>query len=391
MPKLALKKDCTGCLACVDSCSHGALIYDVGPDGHIYPSLQPQLCVNCGLCEKVCPVVSSFEYSNSPACESFASWSNNKEMRQSSASGGVFSAIAEYTIEKGGVVYGATMDGVANVHHLRICKKEEIPLLQGSKYTQSNVAGIYKQVLTDLRNGKLVLFSGTGCQVAGLYSFLKNRRYSGDLLTIDIICGGIPSKLLIDKFVESEPYNIKRIVSFRTKDTGWKSQGFKYNLKVEDEKGVIHDYTDKRNLITSGFACEMTNRYSCYKCQYAGLYRMSDYTIGDYWGVKDFQEEQYNGISVIISHNQTSTSLLEEMSNFLTITPVPIDNILSHNHRIDKVIDNRYKMPERKYLTWTFNHLGYNVLKKIYALDFCKYSPWMIYKVYRVLISKILR
>ena len=106
---------------------------------------------------------------------------------------------------------------------------------------------------------------------------------------------------------------------------------------------------------------------------------MSDYTIGDYWGVKDFQEEQYNGISVIISHNQTSTSLLEEMSNFLTITPVPIDNILSHNHRIDKVIDNRCKMPERKYLTWTFNH------------DFCKYSPWMIYKVYRVLISKILR
>ena len=391
MPNLALEKDCTGCLACIDTCSRGALIYTIGKDGHIYPSLQQHLCVDCGLCEKICPVVSNLDYSQSPICETYASWSNNEDMRKKSASGGVFSAIAEYVITNGGVAYGAAMDGVANVHHVRISTKEKITLLQGSKYTQSNLTGIYKQVLTDLRKGLFVLFSGTGCQVAGLYSFLQKKKYEGNLLTVDIICGGVPSKLLIDKFIESEPYNIKHILSFRTKETGWKPQGFKYNLKVIDENDIIHDYTDKRNLVTTGFACEMTNRYSCYNCQYAGLHRMSDLTIGDYWGVKDFREEHYNGISVIISHNPNTTGLLNEMRAFLSIKPVPIEGIVCHNPRLVKNVDNRYKMPERKHLAWIFNHLGYNTLKKIYAFDFGKYSPWMIYKVYRLLISKILR
>lgn len=391
MPKLAEKKECTGCMACVDSCAKGALHFNVEHDGHIYPLLEKDLCVNCGACEKVCPVVSKFSYSQSTESEAFASWSENNKMRMNSASGGVFSALAEYVISDGGVAYGAAIGVVAEVHHIRISNIEEICKLQGSKYSQSDTSGVYKQVYSDLRSGLFVLFSGTGCQLAGLYSFLNGRKYKGKLLTVDIICGGVPSKLLIDKFLECEPFKIKKILSFRTKDTGWKPQGFKYNLKVIDDNNKIHDYTDKRNLVTTGFACEMTNRYSCYKCQYAGLYRMSDFTIGDFWGAKDFEEEHYNGLSAIIAHNQEAIKLLKVIEPYLAAKPVSVDDVLKYNPRLDKVIDKRYKMLERRFLTWAFRKLSYDTLKKIYALDFGKYSPWMIYKIYRLLMSKFLR
>lgn len=391
MPKLASKVECTGCMACVDSCAKGALKFNIANDGHVYPIFEQDLCVNCGVCEKVCPVVGKFCYSKSTVSKAYASWSNNVVMRKNSASGGVFSAVAEYVVSLGGVVYGATICGVADVRHIRISTEEEIRLLQGSKYSQSNTSGVYKLVYNDLRSGNYVLFSGTGCQVAGLYSFLKAKKYNGKLLTIDIICGGVPSRLLIDKFLECEPIKITRIQSFRTKETGWKPQGFKYNLKVVDESNVIHDYSDKRNLVTTGFACEMTNRYSCYKCQYAGLYRLSDFTIGDFWGVKDYKEEHYNGVSVIIAHNQGALELLDALNPYLSNYPVSVDDVLKSNPRLVSVMDKRYKMPERRFLTWAFQNLNYTVLKKIYALDFSKYSPWMIYKIYRLLLSKFLR
>lgn len=391
MPKLATKIECTGCMACVDSCATGALKFNIADDGHIYPLLKQDICVNCGACERVCPVVSKFCYSQSSVSKSFASWSNNDTMRKNSASGGVFSAMAEYVISVGGVAYGATIRGVAEVCHIRISSEEDICLLQGSKYLQSNTNGVFRQVYNDLNSGVFVLFSGTGCQVAGLYSFLKGKKYKGRLLTIDIICGGVPSRLLIDKFLKCEPFKINRILSFRTKDTGWKPQGYKYNLKVVDDKNNIHDYTDKRNLVTTGFACEMSNRYSCYNCHYAGLHRMSDFTIGDFWGLKDFKEEHYNGVSVIIAHNQESLELLNIIKSYLFTTPIPVNDILAYNPRVDNVVDKRYKLPERKFLTWAFKNLNYNILKKIYALDFSKYSPWMIYKIYRLLMGKFLR
>lgn len=154
MPKLADKIACTGCMACVDSCAKGALAFSVADDGHIYPKFDRSLCVNCGLCEKSCPVINKMTYIESPIAEAYAAWSKNDELRKNSASGGVFSAMAEYIIAKEGVVYGCTMDGRANVHHIRIDKESDIHLLQGSKYTQSNTTGIYKQAYSDLKARK---------------------------------------------------------------------------------------------------------------------------------------------------------------------------------------------------------------------------------------------
>ena len=390
MPTLAKYRECTGCMACVDSCHQQALKCSQNEEGHIVPVVDESKCINCGVCEKTCPVVSKFEYSTSSLAKAYAGWAKDDELRRKSATAGVFAAMAQYVLDKGGYVCGAAnVDGI-HVKHICISRIEELQLLQGSKYTQSDATGIYKTVYDHLKNGATVLFSGTGCQVAGLYGFLGKKKYGGTLYTIDLICGGVPSRLLIDKFIENEPYKVKRIVSFRSKDKGWRPNGFKYNLKVEDIEGHIHDYTDKRNLITTGFACEMTNRYSCYQCQFTGVSRMSDFTIGDYWGVKDYQEQHHKGVSAIIAHSERAIEFLKNCTPFLETREADISDILAHNKRLGKTKDRRYLLPERRLMATAFRKLSYKTLCKIYAFDFSNKSPWMLYKAYRTVISKII-
>ena len=389
MLELAKYKDCTGCMACVDSCNHNALKTSLNEEGHIVPLLDKDKCVNCGLCEKACPVVTKLRYSESPIAIAFAAWAKDKSVRKNSATAGAFSAMAQYVLSQEGVVCGASnVDGI-HVKHICIEDINELYKLQGSKYTQSHTDGIYKTIYNYLKQDKLVLFSGTGCQVAGLYGYLKNRKYTGCLITVDLICGGVPSRLLIDKFIEGEPYQVKQIVSFRTKENGWAPRGFKYNLKVLDANDIIHDYTNERNLISTGFACEMTNRYSCYKCLFAGTHRMSDFTIGDYWGVSDFKQQHYEGVSAVIAHSNESIAFLDEVNKYLEMHSADLSDIVAHNKRICMCKDNSYMLPERRYLTYAFQHFNYDNLKAIYAYAFSKYSPWMIYKIYRTIAKKI--
>lgn len=390
MPHLAKYKECTGCMVCVDSCNHNALNVSLNKEGHIVPLIDESKCVNCGLCEKSCPVVAKLPYSESPKAEAFAAWAKDKAVRMNSATAGAFSAMAQYVLSHGGVVCGASnVDGV-HIRHICIENVNDLHKLQGSKYTQSNAKGIYKSAYNYLKQDKLVLFSGTGCQVAGLYGYLGKRKYSGRLITVDLICGGVPSKFLINKFIECEPYQVKEIVSFRTKEHGWAPRGFKYNLKVMDDKGFIHDYTNKRNLISTGFACEMTNRYSCYKCQFAGTHRMSDFTIGDYWGVSDFKEQHIDGVSAILAHSDKSIAFLKDAQAFLEVHDADLSDIVAHNKRICLCKDNTFMLPERKYLSYAFRYLNYSTLKAIYAFAFSKYSPWMLYKIYRIIVKKII-
>lgn len=393
LPQLASLKECTGCAACIDACHHNALSYVLESDGHYYVQLNKENCIRCKLCEHACPVVSHLQYSTSESSFFYAVWMKDLSIRKRSASGGAFSGIASYVLDKGGIVFGATNNPICEVKHIYIDKKEDLYKLQGSKYTQSNTSNSYKQVLSFLKQNRLVLFSGLGCQIAGLYSYLSNKKYPGRLITIDIICGGVPSKNLIKAFISGEPYKIKQIISFRTKENGWKSKGFLYNLKVEDTQGNIHDYSGKRNLITDGFCSELTNRYSCYNCNFTGIHRMSDYTIGDLWGDSEYPQEHSNGLSVLIVHNYFAKNLLkEELTKYLSFYKIEdTKTTIQHNPRL--VNGKCYKkiMPERKYMTFLFNHLNYNIIKKIYAYDFGKFSPWMIYKIYRYILNKIFK
>ena len=391
LPLLADKKKCTACTVCVDTCKHQALSSYIDDDGHYYVKLDQEACISCHACEKACPVINGMNYSESENANFYAAWNKNDEERKQSASGGVFAAMAHYILDQGGVVIGAAAENICNVRHVAIKTVDDLHQLQGSKYTQSSTEGIYKETFQYLKEGKLVLFSGTGCQVAGLLSFLKGKKYIGELTTVDLICGGVPSMLLLQKFVEDEPYKVKRIISYRTKEKGWKPTGFVYNMKVEDEEGFIHDYTGKKNLVTTGFGTEMTARYSCYDCKFVGKQRMSDFTIGDLWGDTEFPHEHHNGVSLVIAHNMEAEKLLKDMTPYLQILSCDEDNASKNNLRLVNGQSPKQYLLERKYLEFFFSRCSYKVLKKIYANDYKNYSLWMGLKILRKIYLTVLK
>ncbi len=389
-PSLADRKKCTGCMACIDSCNHSALDYCMGKDGHYYVKADENQCVGCRACEKICPIVSDQRYGESEFAIFYAAWNKNDAERTRSASGGAFSAMAHYVIDHGGIVIGAATENVCDVSHVAVFDIEGLKSLQGSKYTQSNTNGIFKETYRQLKEGKTILFSGTGCQVGGLLSFLKNKKYEGRLITVDLICGGVPSKLLLQKFVENEPYEVKKILSYRTKENGWKPTGFVYNMKVEDADGNVYDYTDKRNLVTTGFSTEMTERYSCYDCKFVGKHRLSDFTIGDLWGDIEYPQEHYKGLSLVIAHNHHAEMLLQEMKSYLQTSICDETHAVNVNFRLVNGISVKKYTLERKYMEQLFAKCSYQILKKIYANDFRLYNPWIGWKVIRYIYLKVM-
>ncbi len=389
--QLASKCECTGCLTCVDTCQLGALQSYMGTDGRYYVKVDKHRCIGCMKCVKACPVVSNYSYSESEYVKFYAAWNTDDEFRISSASGGVFSAIAQYVLRQGGIVIGAASFNVYDVRHIAISEVSDLSKLQGSKYTQSDTSGIYKKTYELLKDGKMVLFSGTGCQVAGLFSFLKTKRYEGRLITIDLICGGVPSKLLLQKFVENEPYEVKRIISYRTKEQGWRPNGFVYNLKVEDADGKVHDYTDRRNLVTTGFSTELTERYSCYNCKFVGKQRKSDFTIGDLWGDKDFPQEHNKGISLLITHNHQADSFLKTNVTSLHVELCNEVSASKTNFRLTNGKSVKKYTIERVFMEKFFNTCSYQTLKKLYANDYEGNSIWICWKVFRYVYLKLMK
>ena len=195
-PQLADKHHCTGCMACADSCVQHAITCVINNEGHYAYQVDENKCVLCHRCEKVCPIVSNLKYGTNDLRESqpYAAWNTNDDFRRTATSGGVFPAIAKKTIMQGGVVFGAVQEQFY-VHHECIDSINAITRLQGSKYTQSKTEGIFAQVKDALNNGRKVLFTGVGCQVAALLSFLKENKNIDNLITIDLICGGVPSNM----------------------------------------------------------------------------------------------------------------------------------------------------------------------------------------------------
>ena len=307
--KLAPPAICTGCMACVDSCHHGALSITLDRDGFYQITTDKEKCVECGLCSKVCPILNPLlvDKVNIELSKPYAVWCTDESLRRISASGGAFSAIAKAFLKKGGVVYGAAIDGF-EIRHQRIDKEEDLPHILGSKYQHSRMDGIYRLVARDLREGKTVLYSGLSCQVAGVLNSVPKKLHA-NLFNFDTICGGLSTMLPMRKLQELGEYT--GIHSFRNKDTGWKSKGFKYALKMYKKDGSICDLgTD--NMMIQCFCHKETKRLSCYDCRFNGLHRSSDATIGDFWGDHQFQEQHYNGLSVLVIHSDRLLEYLKE-------------------------------------------------------------------------------
>lgn len=323
----AKSSDCTSCMVCMDACHHNAINYMVDNNGFYRMKVNNDLCIDCGACRQTCPGINKTIYNESVLAKAFAAWNNDKLQRKHSASGGVFAALATYIINHKGVIYGAAIDGFS-IKHIRIDNLNDLHLLQNSKYQHSITIGIYRQVKDDLKNGKLVLFSGLGCQVAALYAYLGNQQYD-NLFTIDTICGGLSSMLPMLSLARSNKYN--GIISFRDKNNGWKSKGFTYRLKMMGTNGIEKDLGND-NLVLKCFSAKITKRSSCLNCRFVGFKRKSDCTIGDFWGDTDFIQQHPMGLSSIVVHSQRMYQLLS-MTN-ITMYEVAIKEIAQNNPNI---------------------------------------------------------
>ncbi len=384
-PKLASSKTCTGCMACVDSCSCSALKGIVGKDGHLYVEWEKGKCIFCGKCTKVCPVVSNYVYGERVGIsKTYAGWCDDDDLRQKSASGGIFAALAFYVILSGGYVAGVIIDG-CNVKHILTNDLNDLSKLQGSKYQQGDLSGIYREVLGLLKRGYQVLFSGTGCQVAALYSYLKINNYVGQLITVDLICGGFSSLLPLNALKRNVP--IKEIISFRDKSHGWKSTGFCYSLKVINNDGVCCDLGDS-NLVLKCFSSHFLNRNSCLNCRFAYPHRKADITIADFWGDKNYPSEHYKGLSVVILHNEERYALLK--SARISLRLITWNNFLNCNPRMVVGQFRFYNLHPGRFLApWLFKNMSYSDLCKIYGSSGRRGIIAIPFMIFSFLIRKI--
>ena len=369
MPNLADIFTCTGCLACVDVCPKGALSSCYSEEGHLTYNLDRDKCVECGLCERTCPVVSKFDYGTNKLSDStpYAAWAKDDELRARSTSGGVFASLARYIISQGGMVVGASLEH-NEIKHIAIEREEDIIRLQGSKYAQSSAEGIYKTVKAALSDGRLVLFSGLGCQVAGLLSYLGKKGYTGRLINVDLICGGVPSRFLIDYYLKQYP-EVNEIVAFRNKS--------RYEFSVKDNYGNIKSIPlSARPLPLCGFYTELTNRYSCYDCRFNGAHRKSDITIGDYWGDTSFVEEHKKGLSIAVAHSVAGKELLHKAE--LEVHETGWETFLLNNPRMIDGHKGKSKSKARRNMAFAFKNYPYEKILQVYANKATWHEPIMM-------------
>ena len=305
---------CTGCMACANVCAHQAIIIKQDEEGFDRPVVDEDLCVDCGLCKQVCPI------NNHPATSEplnvYSGWSSDENVRLSSSSGGAFSEIARPILEDGGVVFGCSLNEKLQAVHTYVETMEDLATkLRGSKYVQSRIGDSYSKAREFLKQGRQVLFSGTPCQIAGLRNYL--RRDYDNLITVDLICHGVPSPMIFEDYkkyiAESQKMTITD-VKFRCKKSSWIFFNMTVTGHVENHKApktYIGKYYEDPYI--RGFLSDIFLRPSCHQCHYTSITRCSDFTIADWWGYKmykgDRRDFEQKGVSLVFCNTEKSKTL----------------------------------------------------------------------------------
>lgn len=323
MLSLSCKSQCCGCTACVSACPKQCIRMAEDKEGFLYPQIDTTDCVDCGLCEKVCPVLHPVQAKERTAV--FAAVNNNSEVRMQSSSGGIFTLLAEQTIQKGGVVFGACFDKEWNVVHRYTETLGGLSVFRGSKYVQSDMGTSFQDAKRFLDQGREVLFSGTPCQIAGLKNYLR-KSYS-TLLTVEVACHGVPSPKVWSSYL-SDKKNINYI-NFRSKCKGWK--GYHMILEYGGCKEVI---PSGENLYMNAFLSDLSVRPSCFACPAKIKHSQSDVLIADFWGIDQIQPEidDDKGCSLVMVNNSEILPLLYQLDCHLY--PQSFDSAIKYNRAI---------------------------------------------------------
>lgn len=319
------KKKCCGCGACFNICPKNAIKMISDKEGFLYPKVDTEKCIKCGLCKKVCPILNDNRNNNFYNPKQYAAWSNDDKNRLSSSSGGLFYELANFILTNNGVVFGAGFDNELNVIHKVANNVEDLFELKCSKYVQSNLNDCYLNVKEMLSSEYKVLFVGTPCQVAGLYSFLRNKEYK-NLYTIDFVCHGVPSPKVYRKHLSEleSKFNCKaQHVYFRDKSNGWK----KFNFKVEFENNKIYKKNLCEDLFIRGFLKNMYLRPSCHECKFSKIPRVSDITLGDFWGINSISNklDDDKGTSQVLINSDKGKYLFDSVFSNIFISEVDLE------------------------------------------------------------------
>lgn len=327
------KKNCCGCSACVQRCPKQCIRLEEDTEGFLYPQVDEETCIKCGLCEKVCPILNQADKLS--VLEVLAVKNPNDEERMNSSSGGVFLPLAREVINQGGVVFGAVYDESWEVHHVYAEKIEDVYPMMGSKYLQSKIENSFKDAERFLKQGREVLFVGSPCQIAGLRTYLRNKQYP-NLLAVDFLCHGVPSPGVWRRYLAETygGYDVKEQsrfqatagknsvllsslnatspigdIKFRDKrESGWKKFRFVVHQKSAskvDQNTVLSSDIHYDNPFMRGFLSDIYLRPSCYACKCKNGVNHSDLTIADFWGINliapEFDDDKGVGLVLVNS------------------------------------------------------------------------------------------
>lgn len=301
---------CSGCTACAQSCPNHAIVMKENIEGFLYPSIMLDKCIECGKCQRACPIV------NSPILntqlKSLAVKSRNEVERLRSTSGGIFPLLAKYVLQNGGIVYGASYNENQIVEHIGIENIEDIHKLQGAKYSQSRLEDVFSSIKMQLDRGRTILFSGTPCQCAGLKSYLV-KDYE-NLILVDLVCHGVPSPKVWEEYIKYRKdidHQNETVVSInmRSKNSGWSR--YSYSVLFEYSSGYKYSQINGKDPFMIAFVNNMILRKSCGHCHFKGVHRCSDFTLGDYWGIWNQKPEfdDNKGTSVVLLHSDKANRI----------------------------------------------------------------------------------
>lgn len=334
MTDICEKSLCTGCHACVNACGKKAISMQPDLLGFLYPQIDTSLCVDCGLCAKVCPV-------NHPPkavypATAYAVQSADMADLMSSTSGGAASVFSHHVVSQGGVVYGCSGMDLRRICHKRIESFSNLSQLKGSKYVQSEIGIIFQQIRDDLKSGRKVLFIGTPCQVAGLRNFLRIDYEA--LVTVDLVCHGVPSQqLLLDELKRKKVSLQKNSISFRRK--GQSINDLKFGIYVEHDEHLIYRKDYPKGYYIMGFMTGLLYRNCCFSCRWAAPNRVSDISIGDFWGLGDLDNmriDKGRGVSEVLLNTEKGFSFFDSCKKYFHWEQRTVQEAVSGNGQLQK-------------------------------------------------------
>lgn len=358
------KKDCCGCNACTQACPQQSISLLSDSEGFLYPHVNIDTCIDCGICDNVCPIINR----NNPVKPiiAYAAKNLDEDIRLKSSSGGIFTLLAEKVISEGGVVFGVKFDENWEVVHSYTDTINGLIDFRGSKYVQSKIGDSFKLVKQFLTTGRTVLFSGTPCQVSGLKNFLHKKYIN--LLTVEVVCHGVPSpkvwkdylnyrySALVNKnqrpaFLQKK-FGRLQDIAFRDKSNGWKNFGIKfcYSNSTSDEIKESEVISHKDDIFMKGFLSNLYLRPSCYQCSMRQASSGADISIADYWGIQIVRQEfdDDKGVSAVIINTDNGLRYFENIKNSTRFIVTDYAKIVQYNPCIISSVSE----PKQRKLFW---------------------------------------